>query len=222
MNIIEKIKKNGLKKCIKALPHKLVYLYDKSCDLKVCGRSLANTIPTKYSDLGATNSQPSHWAVLKELFSDSRFSSEDKLVDIGCGQGRVIAFLIKNNFPGKIFGIELDSEIAELCRSWTENHKNVSIINQNAFEHNFNQYTVLFMGRPFEINQFKEFVDKLEQELDHPITLYHNWGGNDEEYLKNRNGWCLLKSKTYFKKYGLPLAGSPQKFSVFSYTPQNH
>ncbi len=222
MNIIQKILKNGLKTYIAAIPYMIVNHYDEFCDKKVCGRSLVNTIPTKFKYLGATNSQPSHWLVLKELFKGSEFTSNDKIIDIGCGQGRVIAFLIKNKFPGEIHGIEIDSDIAKICIDWAKKYNNVSIINGNAFEHDYNQYTILFMGRPLEHPQFIKFIEKLENEINHPITLYHNWSTPTEEYLKNRKGWCLTKSQTYLKKWGLPLAGTPQKFSIFSYTPQNN
>lgn len=221
MNIFQKIRKNGIKPYIKALPAKLVDIYDSCLDKSVCGCSLTETLPTKYQELGATRSQPSHWLVLKELFSKSKFKTDDKIIDIGCGQGRVIAFLIKSKFPGKIHGIELDPDIADLCRAWSKKYENVSIITGNAFEHNFNDYTVLFMGRPFEFEQFKAFIAKLENELNHPITLYHNWGHADSNYLCDREGWNLIKSKTYLKKFGLPLAYSPQKYSVLSYTPKN-
>lgn len=221
MNIFQKIRKNGIKPYIKALPSKFVYVYDSHLDKKICGRSLVNIIPTRYKDQGATNSQPSHWLILKELFAKSKFTADDKIIDIGCGQGRVIAFLLKRRFPGKIYGIELDPDIADSCRDWSKKYSNVSIMTGNAFEHNFNDYTVLFMGRPFEFEQFKDFVSKLENELDHPITLYHNWGHNDSNYLSNREGWTIIKSKTYLKKFGLPLAYSPQKYSVISYTPKN-
>ncbi len=222
MNTIQKILKNGIKPYINEMLHMIVNYYDTFYDKKICGRSLVTTIPTRYKNLGATNSQPSHWLILKELFKNSKFTSDDKIIDIGCGQGRVIAFLIKKKFPGIIHGIEIDSEIAAICADWSKKYNQVSIFNGNAFEHEYNQYTVLFMGRPLEQPQLISFIEKLENEIDHPIMLYHNWSYHTEEYLKSRIGWRLLRSETYLKKYGLPLAYSPQKFSIFSYTPQNN
>lgn len=220
MNILNKLKRNGIKAYIKNVPTFILHRYNSHCDKKICGIALPNALLTKYKDLGATNPHPSNWIILKEIFKDAHFSSDDKIIDIGSAQGRVIAFLLKIGFPGRIYGIELDSELVNLCKSWSKRYSNVSIIGGNAFAHNFDEYTILFMGRPFEAEQFKTFIKKLENEITHPITLYLNWSSSDEKYLENREGWSLIKSKNYFKKYGLPLAGSPQKYSVFSYTPK--
>lgn len=222
MNLVQKIRKNGLAPYIKAMPHLIVKYYDEFFDKKICGRSLFNTIPTKFADLGATNSQPSHWLILDELFKGSKFTAHDKIIDIGCGQGRVIAFWIKNKFPGEIYGIEIDSDIAKTCADWSKKYSNVTVINGNALEHDYNSYTVLFMGRPLENSQFEKFIQKLEQDLNHNILLYLNWSAPAEKFLKNRDGWHLQKSKTYHKKFFLPLSGIPQKFSIFLFTPQNN
>ena len=39
---------------------------------------------------------------MQEIFKDEQFVADDNFMDIGCGKARVIAYLLKNNFLGKV------------------------------------------------------------------------------------------------------------------------
>ena len=49
-------------------------------------------------------------------------------MDIGCGKARVIAYLLGRSFPGKLNGIELNHDVAEYAKSWTEKYENFLLL----------------------------------------------------------------------------------------------
>lgn len=198
--------------------NKIVHLYNIFVDIKICKRSLNKYVPSIDEDK-YTASQPTAYWILEQVFDGIMFTPEDKIIDVGCAKGRVIAFLLKSNFPGEITGIELNENVAEICRSWTVNHKNVNVINGDVFDINLNQFNIQYLFRPFQTEVFEAFINKTEAELTHPITLIYMSDSHSNTYLKDRKGWSLVRRNWIFKKYMLCLSYSPQRFSIWEYNP---
>jgi len=197
-------------------------VFDAIKDKKICGCSLVKYVPSLFRESkGATGSESTRYFVLCEIFKDEKFSSNDNFMDIGCGKGRVIAYLLKNNFPGRLSGIELNDAVANFTKKWTSQYNNVSIISGDAFEQNFDAYNIFFLGRPFETEFFKRFIDKFEQELTHPVKIFYWCDQQSGNYLNGRDGWIAHKREWIFKKYGLYVSRCPQRYSIWTYTPQN-
>ena len=188
-------------------------------DRKICGVSLVKYVPSKYREsMGATGSQSTRYWLLDIMLKDAVFTEEDSLFDVGCGKGRVLAYIVSKKYPCKVTGIELNTEVAELAKSWTEKYPNAEIINGSAFDIDYNNYTVLFMGRPFELEMFGNFIEKLENELRHPIRIY-SWYDQKCHILDDRKGWELEKRDKVFTSHGMFLFPNPQRYSVWTYTP---
>ena len=51
---------------------------------------------------------------LKEIFRELKVSSDDKIIDIGCGKGNVLRFAYKFPFE-RIEGIELDGRLVSIA-----------------------------------------------------------------------------------------------------------
>ena len=197
-------------------------IFDSIQDRIICGCSLVKYVPTLFRESnGSTGSQSTRYLYLKEIFKDEFFSSNDNFIDIGCGKGRIIAYLLKNNFPGKLNGIEHNDDVANFAKKWTQKYKNVSIINGDVFEHDLNSYNVFFLGRPFETKFFIKFVEKFEQELTHPVKVIYWWDQQSGNFLNYRDGWKLHKREWIFKKHGIYLSNSPQRYSIWTYIPPN-
>ena len=127
--------------------NKVLNIFDAVEDKKICGCSLVKYVPSLFRESkGATGSQSTRYCILKEIFKNEQFSSNDSFMDIGCGKGRVIAYLLKNNFPGRLSGIELNDAVANFAKEWTNKYDNVSIISGDAFEQNFDAYNIFFLG----------------------------------------------------------------------------
>lgn len=207
------------KKCI-ALSLRVSNRLDRRKDKKICGVSLGKYVPSLYREsMGATGSQSTCYRTLDKIFKGSSFSASDSFIDVGCGKGRVLAYMVNKKVPCSITGIELNEEVAAYAADWAKKYENVRVISGSAFDLDYNDYTVLFMGRPFEPEMFYKFIDKLETELTHPIKLYYWVDQQSGNYLDDRKGWEMHKREKVFNIHGLFVARSPQRYSIWTYTP---
>ena len=89
----------------------------------------------------------------------------------------------------------------------------------DAFEMDYNPYTVLFLGRPFLPKTFQKFIEKLEGTLAHPITFIYWVDQQSGHLLKDRQGWTLQFREKLTSIRGLRIAGTPQSYSIWIYDP---
>lgn len=202
--------------------NRLLDWIDARQDRKICGCSLVKYVPSLYRESkGATGSQSTRYWALEKMFAGETFSPTDRFMDIGCGKARVLAYLLRENFPGTLSGIELNHEVAEYAKAWTRAYENVTILEGDAFQQNFDDYNVFFLGRPFETVFFKLFVKKFEEELTHPVRVIYWVDQQSGNYLNNRPGWTMHKRAWLFRIRGLYTAPNPQRYSIWTYTPKS-
>ena len=199
------------------ISRKTVDFLDGFSDRKVCGISLSKFVPSMRE--GATGSQSTPYLVLDTVFQDAVFTAEDSLIDVGCGKGRVLAYLLKRKCPCKLSGIELNPEVAAIGQGWAEKYPNVNIMCGDAFQLDYNPYSIIYMGRPFEPELFLQFIEMLEQTLKHPIKLYYWVEQQSGHYLDDRRGWTLEKRDILFTRKGFFVAMTPQRYSIWTFTP---
>lgn len=199
--------------------NKICDLYDYHYDKKICNRSLIKYIPSVDSDK-YTGSQSTRYWVLEHLFENANFTENDSFVEIGCGKGRVIAYLINSNAKCKITGVELNEKVANYCSEWIEQYDDINIICDDAMNLKFDEYTVLFLARPFLPEVFESFISKIESELTHSITLYYWVDQQSGDFLNDRVGWSLVKRRWLFRKHKLCISKVPQRYSIWTYSPK--
>ena len=219
-------KKNKLKRFVRRkvlnVSQRFISLYEGRIDKRLCGCSLAKYVPSLYrQSMGATGSQSSPYRALKQIFAEEQFTEQDSFLDVGCGKGRVLAYLNSIGCPCPLTGVELNADVAAFTQAWAERFDNITIIHGNAFELDLNRYTVLFLGRPFEPETFYRFIHTLEANMQHPFTLLYWWDTQSGGYLENRPGWERTRRLMVGKKEGLSkyFFGGPQGFSHWEYTP---
>ena len=72
-------------------------MLDAGKDKKISGRNLGVFVPTPFANShGATGSQSAPYLGLAKVMEDFDPKPEDSFIDIGCGKGRVIAYLLRN------------------------------------------------------------------------------------------------------------------------------
>lgn len=213
-------------KRIKAsINNRTINAIDRYYDQRICGQSLSKYVPSVFRDdkngIGMTGSQSTNYIILKRIFAQVQFSCEDVFLDVGCGKGRVLAFLIKEHCPCAIHGIEINKLSGEIAADWTKKYDQIHVEIGDAFKTDFNQYSVLFLGRPFLPKTFHEFLEILEPQLTHPITFIY-WVDQQSGYmLKDRSGWRLKYREMISEIHGLKICdGHPQGFSVWEYIPE--
>jgi len=83
------------------------YKHDKLLSIKTTGNQETTPAQPHYHPY-----EPTAYAALEQLFSRYRLSSDDCLVDMGCGKGRV-AFYIHHHFEASAVGIEMNPSLYE-------------------------------------------------------------------------------------------------------------
>lgn len=209
-----------IKRKFKSALIKAAHFFDSIKDKKICGCSLVKYVPSLYREtMGATGSEATCYWALDKIFGDVILDKNDSFIDIGCGKGRVLAFMQKKGYPCKITGIELNKDVAEYAQKWASKYDNITILNGNAFELDYNDYSVLFMGRPFETETFYRFIDQLEEKLKRKIRLFYWWDTQSGAYLEKRKGWTMIRRDWIYKSHGLYMYHCPQRYTLWEYTP---
>lgn len=215
--------KSGFGRFYTKATKKLVDVYDYFVDKKYCGHYIGQYVPSIDRVIKqSTGSESTRYFALKSIFDGENFSENDKFIDIGCGKGRVLAYMEKIKFPGKIYGIEHNPVVAEECKNWAKKYENITVLQGDAFKLNCNDYTVYYFNRPFLTEMFQNFVNKMEAEITHPIKVYYYVDQQSGGYLKNRPGWTKKKSGIAFKKGLLCYNWYPQRYSTWEYVPQQN
>lgn len=197
---------------------KLMRVIAAKKDKKICGVSLEPYVPT-IKEGESTGSQSTCYPALDEMFRDAKFTDKDSYIDVGCGRGRTICYLLGKKTPMKLTGIEHNEQVAEFTKSWASKYKNVEIICGDAFKYDFNAHTVLFMNRPFLTETFCKFIDYLESTLTHPIKLYYWVDSQSGDHLNDRPGWTMLERKRVFFLRGFFIFTCPQRYSIWTFDP---
>ena len=217
------MKPNIFQRIIIKIDSSILRIMDEAPDKKICGQSLVKYVQSVYRDdakgVGMTGSQSTHYIVLKRIFSHITLTEQDNFLDIGCGKGRVLAYLIKAHAPCNLNGIEINEIAYNVAQEWTKKYDQATVMLGDAFKLDYNPYTVLFMGRPFLPVTFLQFLEAFEAGLNHPITLIY-WVDQQSGFLLNgRPGW----KKKYGEKLdyikGLKISGTPQSYSIWTYDP---
>ena len=115
-----------------AISNQLLCLEDFIIDRRICRQNLIPYVASIDRDdkngIGGTGSQSTHYAFLKRIFADVRLTSSDVFMDVGCGKGRVLAFLVKEKCPCPLYGIEHNEAVGRLALNWAKRYEQIHII----------------------------------------------------------------------------------------------
>ena len=198
---------------------RIVQFIDSIHDMRLCGYDMSKR--RKVQVEGSTNYFPSRYWALDKVFEDAVFTPDDRFVDIGCGMGRVLAYLLEKKFPGHLTGIEKDPYVANIARKWMLKYddRQVELIEDNALEQQYDGYTIIYVFRPFSEEFFERLILRLEEQLTHPIRFYYMTDHYSVRFLIHRQGWKMTKRDFVFRKYGLCIWKCPQYYSIWDYNP---
>jgi SAM-dependent methyltransferase len=135
--------------------------------------------PTRFSHLGATPTVSTKHASIPFLLGPV-LRPGDVFVDVGCGRGRVLNWVVDDGRAAAIFGIEIDKRFAAEVALRFKDNERVTIVAGDALTLLPDTATVLYLWNPFErwvMERFKEFVIAKYRHLGNLSTLrviYHN------------------------------------------------
>ena len=101
------MRRNILTRVENKINREILVRIDNVIDNKVCGVSLSKYEKSVFRDdkngIGLTGSQATHYSILKKIFDKVNIDESDSFIDVGCGKGRVLAYLVMLYIsPGKI------------------------------------------------------------------------------------------------------------------------
>lgn len=183
-------------------------------DVRIGGKSLHRTLSTPYLSEGANKAQSTDYRLLKTVFNSVKLNPDDVFVDVGCGEGRVLSYLLLcKKFKGKLIGVEIDEHIASFTAKRFQKRENVQIIHDSIFDCMPKDASIFYLGNSFQEEIFLKFIDKIEHTIDHKILLiyvfdiYH-------QHLMNRKGWKCLNLGIIKRAYANDVPAS-----LFQYEP---
>lgn len=207
-----------------ALYRKLSGQITTACDMvkdfKICGKSLTKYVASvDRKVLQATGSESARYWALDEVFKDMKFNKDDKFIDVGCGKGRILAEMERIKFPGQLYGIELNPDVAKYAQDWAKRYDNLTIMSGDAFKLDYNDYNIIMLCRPFLEEMYVTFLEKMEKDIKHPVTVILYVDNYMAKYVKDKPQWTMHKQEVVFKKGLLAYSYYPLRYSVWTYDP---
>ena len=102
------------------------------------------------------------YGVMGQIFQD-RIRESDVLVDVGCGNGRVINWWLSRGLRNKIIGVEIQEEVAKRTRRRLRRYPNVEIITGDAVENLPPDGTLFYLANPFDATTVRRFKAKMRE-----------------------------------------------------------
>lgn len=209
-------KKSG--KIYKKISIKFFCCFDYLKDIKSCGVHLGKYVKSVDRNV-STGSESTKYIALKEMFKSIDINDDTRFIDVGCGKGRVVNFVHCLNKNCQATGIEFNSDVANYAKSWADRKENVNIINGDAFSINCDDFDVFYFNRPFMEETFKQFAEKMVNEIKHPVTVICYADTYMSKYLKDKPNWNRVKQGILYKKGTLFYTFYPQIYSILKFEP---
>lgn len=197
---------------------------DVARDIALAGRPLATPHATRFAEEGAHDPTPTPYFVLDELLVPLHLGAGDHLLDVGCGCGRVLAYM-RERFPAaRATGVELDPELARIARAWTEPYPNLAVRQASALNLDLAPFTHIYLFNPFDTAVLTSFLDKLACDARRPVTLVHMSDNGETYSYLGRAGFTLMLEGNIqgYRTAGgavVEVFGCPQHWSRWRFVP---
>jgi SAM-dependent methyltransferase len=116
--------------------------------------------------------EPSPWRTLRLVLAPEEVDPTDVFIDVGAGKGRVVLEAAMNYRFGRVIGLELSPELAELARANLsvlagDRRRDVEIIVGDVMQYVLpDDVTVIFLYNPFRGDIFQRFLEGVVASLD--------------------------------------------------------
>ncbi|MGA3264771.1 MAG: class I SAM-dependent methyltransferase, partial [Terracidiphilus sp.] len=113
-------------------------------------------------------------ALLMGQIFTGQIGSHDTLVDVGCGNGRIINWWLAQGYRNPIIGIELMEHVAQRTRQRLSRFPNVRIICGDAVTHLPEEGTLFYLFNPFDERFMFPIASRLAKiACLHPIKILY-------------------------------------------------
>lgn len=125
------------------------------------GAFLGGKEPSRFAHLGASDVSNSDYTVLEALFN-GRTRPDDVFVDVGCGKGRVLNWMLAHGNVASLYGLELDADVAAAVARRLRRYPQVHIVSGDAIDNLPPDGTLFYLFNPFKrpvMTRFKAAMD---------------------------------------------------------------
>ena len=196
--------------------------YERLFNIKTTGEQQGFYESHHYNRYEATS-----YFALETLFKEYSLSSNDCIVDFGCGKGR-LSFYINYYYNCKITGIEMNNNYFDICinnkknylKNYNKEKNKIEFLNIFAEEYKISSTdNKFYFFNPFSVQLFMKVINNILISLeksprDIDLILYYP---SDEYiyYLENYTGFLLYKE---IELPNLSINDKRQKFSIYRLT----
>src|SRR3990167_7623140 len=157
---------NGIKVIFVRPKRVLKVLKNLFYDLKYTRSFLGIPLNNQNDLAGFTQTTSTEYSVLEKLFSNISIAARDVIVDVGCGKGRVLAWLMHKKIPNKVIGVEVDPTVASETKKRMRHYKQIEIVTGDISEEAFPlDGTIFYLFNPFGEFVMRKFIKKIENNL---------------------------------------------------------
>lgn len=141
---------------------KTIYL-----DLRYSHAYLGGRVNNGCAINGRTGTSSSSYDDLTTLFSHITIENNDVLVDVGCGKGRVLNYILSCKLKNSLFGIEVDATIGNRAKKTFQYYSNVTIQIGSIEEPGILPIagSIFYLCNPFSDIVLKNFATQLEKRI---------------------------------------------------------
>ena len=183
-------------------------------DRKIGGVTLAEVRESRFQDLGAYPTMSADYGAVEMMFKKFPLSEKDVFVDVGCGFGRVISWLLLKKSPCKrYYGVELDPDGAAITEKRFTDYPQVSILTGNVLDVLPSDGTVFWLYNPFDVCVLDAFLSKLETGRETPAWVMY-YCDYRAFALEGRRNWTRLLKDAWCDPPDKPLP-----WSIWQYQP---
>jgi SAM-dependent methyltransferase len=126
---------------------------------------------SQFKNQGIHDITNSSYEQIRYLFFELlQIKHDDIIVDVGCGKGRVINFLLWKKVPNQIIGCEYHQDVGNKLKKVMSRYPNVEIRIGDIFEQFPENGTWFFLFNPFEKHQMQVFINNIKN-LPHEQSL---------------------------------------------------
>lgn len=180
-------------------------LYTIYMDYRIAGCSLQkNLVCNSGEEIYPV--QSASYRILRCLIRELEFESSDVVVDIGCGWGRLLGYLLeKGDQVKELYGIEINEQAATVACHIFQNNPRVHIFHADAVKLYIPSATVLLLFNPFGAGVLENFLDAVEKQAAHPIRIYYIHAVYESVFAERKNRWKLHKRQLLQPKHHIPV-----------------
>lgn len=185
------------------------WLYEQIMDRKIGGKVLNEMLENddycnSFSDNEWHPVQSTSYRLLILAIKYIYVNQDDVFVDVGCGFGRIISYLIIKHRKCRYIGIDINKAATDLARKRFENCPDVTIIRDNVLNCIPKDASIFYLFNPFGANILDKFLQKVEDQTVRNIKLIY-LNPVHKNIFEHHKQWQLTESIILTPKFHLPI-----------------